>query len=407
MAQPPKRYRRFARLPVHIVEDHDEALPILYRAIGSRHLPQQGVTLVHVDAHPDMQAPENMSADVTEDPHELFQCTSIGSYIVPAVYAGHVARVVWVRPNSPRCNQFRSGSYCLRVGKHKSQSGHIKTDSPEPYFVNELMYAPLEELDNAVSLRFDVCTASEFAELGLTPQSEHVVLDICLDFFATSNPFSTMCFGGSVNFSDVAAVFSSFLHRRSDCPSLVQAVRGILVHEVRRICTSSGSSSPEEKAKILFYKVQGALPGAKARNSTTQQRCPAQSWPGTSRGLDCLFLCNPTSACHTWQAMWNLCRKLRETPPLSEEQADLLIAAGVGVDLPEFCPTQEEMAASAVCVNELVVEKLSPILVTIARSIDDGFAPTSVIDCVLPGLLSKLGELSGIEPEVFDHTLAE
>ncbi len=44
-------------LPVAIVEDHDEALPLLYRAIGSRRLPFNSITLVHFDAHPDLLSP--------------------------------------------------------------------------------------------------------------------------------------------------------------------------------------------------------------------------------------------------------------------------------------------------------------------------------------------------------------
>jgi len=33
------RLRQYARLPVHIVEDHDGMLPHVCRAVGSRHLP--------------------------------------------------------------------------------------------------------------------------------------------------------------------------------------------------------------------------------------------------------------------------------------------------------------------------------------------------------------------------------
>ena len=44
-------------LPVHIVEDHDGALPLIYRAIGAKKLPFSGVALVHFDAHPDLLSP--------------------------------------------------------------------------------------------------------------------------------------------------------------------------------------------------------------------------------------------------------------------------------------------------------------------------------------------------------------
>jgi hypothetical protein len=49
-----------SQLPVYIVEDHDEALPLIYRAIGSRHLPFEGIAFVHFDAHPDLLCPDIM-----------------------------------------------------------------------------------------------------------------------------------------------------------------------------------------------------------------------------------------------------------------------------------------------------------------------------------------------------------
>ena len=45
-------------VPVYIVEDHDDALPIIYKAIGSKKLPLVGTILVHFDAHPDLLSPD-------------------------------------------------------------------------------------------------------------------------------------------------------------------------------------------------------------------------------------------------------------------------------------------------------------------------------------------------------------
>jgi len=41
----------------YVVEDHDEALPLIYRAIGSKKLPLRGIGLIHFDAHPDLLSP--------------------------------------------------------------------------------------------------------------------------------------------------------------------------------------------------------------------------------------------------------------------------------------------------------------------------------------------------------------
>ena len=46
-----------APVPLSVVEDHDEALVVIYRAIGSKKLPLSGICLVHFDAHPDLLSP--------------------------------------------------------------------------------------------------------------------------------------------------------------------------------------------------------------------------------------------------------------------------------------------------------------------------------------------------------------
>lgn len=45
-------------VPVYVVEDHDEALVVIYRAMGGKKLPLSGVTLIHFDAHPDLLSPD-------------------------------------------------------------------------------------------------------------------------------------------------------------------------------------------------------------------------------------------------------------------------------------------------------------------------------------------------------------
>ena len=44
-------------ISAHVVEDHDEALPLIYRAIGAKRLPLKTIGLVHFDAHPDLLSP--------------------------------------------------------------------------------------------------------------------------------------------------------------------------------------------------------------------------------------------------------------------------------------------------------------------------------------------------------------
>nr|CAD7442966.1 unnamed protein product [Timema bartmani] len=48
-------------------------LPFIYRCMGSKHLPLEGNTIIHLDSHPDMLIPREMAADTVWDKHELFR----------------------------------------------------------------------------------------------------------------------------------------------------------------------------------------------------------------------------------------------------------------------------------------------------------------------------------------------
>ena len=64
---------------------------------------------------------------------------------MPAVYAGHIDRVVWIRPEW--AHQLPCGDYHVGVGKRK-EGGRIAVDLPLPYYLEELQYAAGAELDN-------------------------------------------------------------------------------------------------------------------------------------------------------------------------------------------------------------------------------------------------------------------
>ncbi|KAL6264613.1 hypothetical protein P5V15_004715 [Pogonomyrmex californicus] len=117
--------KRFKRTPIHVVEGHDEALPVIYRCLGSKHLPFEGNTLVHLDSHPDMLIPMDMSADTVWDKNNLFTTISIENWIMPAVYAGHLKNLIWVKP--PWANQIIDSVLTFLIGKHK-ESGLIRIE---------------------------------------------------------------------------------------------------------------------------------------------------------------------------------------------------------------------------------------------------------------------------------------
>ncbi|KAJ7338451.1 hypothetical protein JRQ81_012309, partial [Phrynocephalus forsythii] len=110
--------RAYPTMPVWVVEDHHDVLPFIYRAIGSKHLPADNISFIHLDSHPDLLIPVNMPADTVFDKEALFSELSIENWIMPAVYAGHFSQVVWLHP--PWAQQMQEGIHHFLVGKDTS-----------------------------------------------------------------------------------------------------------------------------------------------------------------------------------------------------------------------------------------------------------------------------------------------
>ncbi|KAB0794575.1 hypothetical protein PPYR_11414 [Photinus pyralis] len=190
------KIKRHQRIPIYVVEYHNEVLPFIYRNMGSRHLPIAGLTFIHLDSHPDMLIPKEMPADTVFDKDKLFESVSIENWLMPGVYAGHFKNLIWIKP--PWAAQMEDGEQVFRVGKHKP-SGTIRLDCKECYFISECLFASVKDLDNVKEANLAVAT------LGKGVVGEHdvfsnvrklvakfetpFILDIDLDFFSTSNPF--------------------------------------------------------------------------------------------------------------------------------------------------------------------------------------------------------------------------
>lgn len=248
------RLRRYPRLPVWVVEDHQEVLPFIYRAIGSKHLPDSNIRFLHFDSHPDLLIPVNMPADTVFDKEALFGELSIENWIMPAVYAGHFSHVIWLHPTWAQ--QIREGKHHFLVGKDISTTT-IRVTSTDYYFLSDGLFVPEDQLENqkplqldvimvepyklcsnqddgdsvsstkkprlalgdgestvaadgdscseghrgdAVTPRSDSCSGSQQSQgaastgeiLGMLKTGDAFVLDIDLDFFSVKNPFKEM-----------------------------------------------------------------------------------------------------------------------------------------------------------------------------------------------------------------------
>ncbi|XP_069469713.1 UPF0489 protein C5orf22 homolog [Ambystoma mexicanum] len=162
---PPSRpLRAYQHLPVWVVEDHHDVLPFIYRAIGSKHLPNKNLSFVHLDSHPDLLIPVNMPADTVFDKETLFSELSIENWILPVVYAGHFAQVVWLHPSWAQ--QIGEGTHHFLVGKDSSTTT-IRVTSRDNYFLSDGLYVPEDQLENPKPLHLDVITVNPTEDLDI------------------------------------------------------------------------------------------------------------------------------------------------------------------------------------------------------------------------------------------------
>uniref|UniRef100_A0A1Q3EXK1 Putative misexpression suppressor of ras n=1 Tax=Culex tarsalis TaxID=7177 RepID=A0A1Q3EXK1_CULTA len=177
--------RTFPKVPVFVVEDHHDVLTFLYRCLGSRHLPLRGNKIIHFDSHPDMCIPKHMPSAYVFNKEDLLDSISIENWLMPTVYAGHVERIVWVKP--AWSDQIPKGKFQFNVGEFE---GSIRTDSTLEYFVSEGCYQPEENLENKKLLKLEVCAIDEYSPADDAEDlKDGYILDVDLDYFSTHNPF--------------------------------------------------------------------------------------------------------------------------------------------------------------------------------------------------------------------------
>ncbi|ESO87912.1 hypothetical protein LOTGIDRAFT_219799 [Lottia gigantea] len=204
-----KNCEKVKTVNAYIVEDHHEVVPVIHRAIGSKVLPFQDISLVHFDSHPDLLIPIDMAADQVFIKDDLYRTLSIENWIIPLVYAGHIGDIFWIKP--PWAKQIPDSYINFKVGKCK-KTGTIRTTCKENYFISELLYSREENLDDIKSVTLTILTlipeswknsdqnnsSQNKTHYQATPQFDYLmkklkekkfILDIDLDFYSTKNPF--------------------------------------------------------------------------------------------------------------------------------------------------------------------------------------------------------------------------
>ncbi|NXD69883.1 CE022 protein, partial [Eolophus roseicapillus] len=132
--------RAYPALPVWVVEDHQDVLPFIYRAIGSKHLPGSNITFVHLDSHPDLLIPVNMPADTVYDKEALFSNLRCMNFLFSVVreYIMLLAQVV-------------------SLGNRRSLIVvNCRVTGTDNYFLSDGLYVPADQLENQKPLNLHV-----------------------------------------------------------------------------------------------------------------------------------------------------------------------------------------------------------------------------------------------------------
>jgi len=198
-------------LHVHVVEYHNDALRPLLNSIDSHPVPIRGNLLLHLDSHPELLIPPDLTAQAAMDRESLCASLDIGNWILPAAFAGHFSTIVWVKP--PWSSQIPEGRFEFDIGVEKS-SGTVKVSSKLPYFITDVLHAPEKDLTDKkritlyvytvgnideVQNKLNYCNDGEIVNEIKTTGSlinelieEHggaYFLDVDFDYFTTLNPF--------------------------------------------------------------------------------------------------------------------------------------------------------------------------------------------------------------------------
>ncbi|XP_065915176.1 UPF0489 protein C5orf22 homolog [Dysidea avara] len=354
------KLRRWPKIPVYVCEDHHEVLPHIYRAIGSRHLPFTGTVLVHFDAHPDLLLPDIL-ADDCYNKEILFETISIGDWILPAVYAGHLSAIIWYKMDW--ASQIHAGSYTLGVGRHKT-SGKLRTTLAEDYFLSELLYSPHEDLDNVHTIPLVVVSFSSNSELDLVPSTkrariendkndspnekaiklldgaQHWILDIDLDFFSTANPF---------------------------CDPFTEEQFTFLKHLYHFNNNSNGSEKEKQQTQD---------------NHGIKLDSLKESWIKNKIGIE-----HPRA------------RNLEELVNKQCISTNKIHLCGLMSDLPHHISSEQEITDTIKQTQKWIGQlPHQPVMVTIARSTDDGYTPGDQVGFIQKHVLDMLNN-------VFDNQL--
>ena len=158
----------------------------------------------------DTSTPDETSEEMTRNLYEHLDLdrSGIAQWILPLVFSGDLTSVHWIR--SAWADQIEDGQYCYNVGAWVSrESGSeelpnvakftdlpeeaiMKVDFDHKYYLEDNSTVPSDELVMPKILRLKVSNLSSTAnneDVDVDLEEQEWILDVCLDYFLCRNPF--------------------------------------------------------------------------------------------------------------------------------------------------------------------------------------------------------------------------
>ncbi|XP_045448945.1 UPF0489 protein C5orf22 homolog [Melitaea cinxia] len=359
--------KQFKKIPIYVVEEHNEALQFIYSAIGGKKLPLEGTTLVHLDAHPDMLIDRKLKGKDVRSGRKLLPLLQIENWIVPAAAAGHIGRVVWLRP--PWAKQFADGTRVIHVGDHPV-TGLLRVDSKEPYYMSDALYSA--QLKNKRKFLLTVAELSGVDEERIKGISQDIdvdepyVLDIDLDFFSTANPFINL-YKHIELYDRLEPIFGFNLPQLDDEESC------------ENFCASREQHLEELQNLFEHLEKSGDL----------------INYEGPKTNL--------------YHKVNQLKEVVKAEAERLGEQPDwwMIFAGGCTRDqggLPHYISTQEEIKECVTKTLKVFLKHMPPpVLITVARSTEDGYCPQDQINFIQSIVLQIIKEAYNTDEPVFHY----
>ena len=393
---------------------------------------------VHFDAHPDMSVPTttkltdwtNLASlhDALED-----DVCGISQFIVPLVANGIVSKVVWLR--SPWSDQIDDGSYHYHVGDVVSTSPgdcDARRDAAVSlavdYYVDDDSYRPESELNMATAKTVDlmVTCLGSLQSQSQPPQVHTIdveneddvcwVLDICLDYFSTLNPFLPEL--ESALRQDLLSATSSAALTLDPKEALAVVQNLFRFMPFRRCPTTVGCDVRQMRTHVLDLLKQLLLPTVKEDGERDKDK-EEDAHSNIKRQRYCIEHVVSENLLQGLSTLYGQCDNdafvcpfLMLLPHLSSATRKLIHEIGSAVLLPHHISDEDEidlLVAQMKTFLETVCSKAisccsggisrslgRPAVVTIARSAVDGFIPSHVVDGIQEKVLTVLRDvLSG------------